>query len=106
MEPKFCKAEIFRLQFQFMNIVYKFLISMLLMRLTSFAHARPPLELTQDIVVTDQGPDAKQEAFRKAVEDASMKLISETVGADAIEKQAPRIKQVLSRSEKYILFIK
>jgi hypothetical protein len=70
------------------------------------AHARPPLELTQDVIVPEQGSEAKQAAFQKAVEDASTKLISETIGADALEKQAPRIKQVLSRSEKYILFIK
>lgn len=72
-----------------------------------FAHAaRPPLEITQDVVVSEQGSDAKQAAFQKAVEDASTKLISETIGPEALEKQAPRIKQVLSRSEKYILFIK
>jgi len=86
-----------------MDIVYKLLM---VMTVGFAAHARPPLEITQDVVVTEQGSDAKQEAFRKAVEDASTKLISETIGADALEKQAPRIKQVLSRSEKYILFIK
>jgi hypothetical protein len=86
-----------------MNIAYNFLM---MLTVANFAHARPPLEITRDVVVSEQGSDAKQEAFRKAVEDASTKLISETVGADALEKQEARIKQVLSRSEKYILFIK
>jgi hypothetical protein len=86
-----------------MNIAFKFLM---MLTVSFFAFARPPLEVTQDVVVTEQGVDAKQEAFRKAVEDASTKLISETIGSDALEKQSDRIKQVLNRSEKYILFIK
>ncbi len=108
MEQKFVIVRKIRLQSLFMRVVYKFLMVSAVV-LTSFgwtAWARPALELTQDEVVTEQGADAKQEAFRKAVEDATSKLVSEMLGPGEPEKHADQIKQVMARSEKYILFIK
>lgn len=70
------------------------------------AWSRPPLEIDRDVVVSEVGPEAKQEAFHKAVEEASLKLITDSIGADALEKQSAKIKQILNLSEKYILFIK
>lgn len=86
-----------------MGLIYKIL---LVFGTGASAWGHPPMDVAQDVIVSEQGPEAKQEAFRKAVEETSMKLITETVGTDAVEKQAARIKQVLSRSDKYILFIK
>jgi hypothetical protein len=82
------------------------LILFYLLLATSPAWGRPPLDLNQDVAVPADTPDPKQAAFRKAIDDASTKLISESVGSDAVEKHSAAIKQILSKSEKYILFIK
>src|SRR4051812_33109694 len=70
------------------------------------AWARPSLELTQTVTVNEQGDEAKHEAFKKAIESVSLKLIGETIGKDSIEKNTAKMKQILAHSEKYILFIK
>jgi hypothetical protein len=70
------------------------------------AWSRPPLEVIQEVLVSQEAGDANQEAFHKAVEDASLKLIADSVGTDVLERNSGKIKQIIDRSEKYILFIK
>lgn len=67
---------------------------------------RPPMDYNKDVLLPPDTPDVKQEAFRVAIEEISLKLMTESVGAEVMEKQSVKIKQILSKSEKYILFIK
>lgn len=65
------------------------------------------MDVTHDVFITQDGPQSKQDAFKQAIEEVSLKLIQDTLGPDLLEKNLDRVKkQILSQSDKYVLFIK
>jgi hypothetical protein len=71
------------------------------------ALARELTDLSIEVTTASKGPEAKQEAFDKAVEDGTFRLTEELLGSERTAKVWPTVKpKVLKNSTRYVVFIK
>ena len=83
------------------------LIYMALMGLSVSVGARELVDLSLDINVNQKGPEAKQEAFDQATEEATRRYTEEILGASRMKEQWGQIRpKLLKNSTRYVLFIK
>lgn len=69
--------------------------------------ARELTDLSIEVATASRGADAKQEAFDKAVEDATFRLTEELLGPERTAKVWTGVKpKVLKNSTRYVVFIK
>lgn len=69
--------------------------------------ARELSDFQVEILTQQTGPEARQEAFEKATEQATRQLAEDVIGADRVAKIWPQMApKVLRQSTRYVLFIK
>lgn len=83
------------------------LILPLIALMSNAVKARELTDFSVEITTTKKGAEAKQEAFDRAVEDASHKMTEEFLGAEKTAKVWPQIRgKLLKDSTRYVVFIK
>lgn len=89
------------------KIALRLLIPLLCMITAHTSWARELSDVTIPVSTVKKGTEAKQEAFDKATEEATLKLTEELLGAERTAKYWPNLRaKLLRNSSRYVVFIK